>query len=364
MSYQFIHIESYSRTGTSREIHKSNGTVVKVEKWSAAQVGAEACRLEGQCPHVENPKEPGQLYGVSPLEAVKLAEEWAEQKKDPKGRKYRSDGLCLLAGVISVPQERANDWDTLKGEYVEFLKEKYGPRLKSVIEHLDEECPHLHFYAVPEPTENFDDIHDGRKAAAAVGFKAKTCLRNQAFKTAMRSFQVTFYEKVAKAQGFLRFGPKRVRLTRAQWVAQKEQAADLSGREKAVSYQRKVVLSMKKEIPKKVEEQVREGLEKAKAALPKPKPPTFLDKVFHPNLKKEVEEQRKRGDRYKRKYLAEHEIVKAKEADLELWRADAVHERKHKETHDFSNIPKKPEPEHRLKREQKATKRSGSSYTP
>lgn len=364
MSYQFIHIESYSRTGTSRKIHKSNGTIVSVEKWSAAQVGAEACRLNGACPHVENPKEPGQLYGVSPLEAVKLAEEWAEQKKDPKGRKYRKDGLCLLAGVISVPQERANDWDNLKVEYVSFLKEKYGPRLKSVIEHLDEECPHLHFYAVPEPTENFDDIHDGRKAAAEVGYKAATGLRNQAFKKAMRSFQVNFYEKVAKAQGFLRFGPKRTRLTRPQWVAQKEQAMDLSGREKAVSYQRKVVLNMEKEIPKKVEEQVREGLEKAKAALPKPKPPTFMDKVLHPNLNKQLEEAVKRGDRYKRKFLKERETVEGKEAELALWKASQAHERKHAQTHDFSHIPRKPEPEHRLKREQRADKKPGSSYKP
>jgi hypothetical protein len=39
-----------------------------------------------------------------PITSTGKAVEWAEQAKDPKGKKYRIDGHCIAAGVFSVPR--------------------------------------------------------------------------------------------------------------------------------------------------------------------------------------------------------------------------------------------------------------------
>ena len=52
--------------------------------------------------------------------------------------------------------------------HVEKLAEKYGDKLKSVIEHTDETNPHFHFYIVQDVGEVFDLVHDGKKAALEV----------------------------------------------------------------------------------------------------------------------------------------------------------------------------------------------------
>ncbi len=395
MSYQFIHIEAYSRSGTKRQINKSGGKVVSINKRSARQIGEEACRIEGACSHVANPQEPGRLYGVSPLEAVDMAEAWAEQKKDPKGRKYRADGSCLLAGVISLNAQDAEKWEAYKVDCLEYLKEQYGPRLKSVVEHLDEANPHLHFYVVPEPTEDFDDIHVGKKAALAVGYSKKTGERNAAYKTAMKAMQVYFHDHVAKLHGFLHFGPNRQRLTRAEWNAQKEQAHHLTSRqqelanleielsrkaeeleklEKDVEWKRNSVLKELEEMPARVEELVREGLEKAKAKL-EPRKATILDRFFHPvqeleksRLQAKVDEQAALAKRYRRERNLLTEAVESKEQDLALATAANTLEKKVRQTYGINNLNHDPNYRPSVKPTAKAstkpTKRSGSSYTP
>src|SRR5690606_38193187 len=95
----------------------------------------------------------------------KSANEWAENSKDSRGHKLRKDALCLLAGAISLPREQGEDWEKFRDESVEWLKRKYGERLKAVVEHTDETHPHIHFYAVPNAGEKFDVIHDGKRAS-------------------------------------------------------------------------------------------------------------------------------------------------------------------------------------------------------
>jgi hypothetical protein len=212
MGYQFLHVDTYAR--------KSGG-----KARSAASIVAEAEREDLEhCPHVEQPKPPTLLHGVMPSAMLAEANAAAEQARDGAGRKLRSDAPILAAGVISLPAERADEWPEFRDASVAWLKQKYGDRLRSVIEHTDEEHPHLHFYAVPKLGETAESVHDGyaaRQNARRSGEKAGAVL--QAYQKAMRGVQDTFHEAVAGRFGLARLGPKRQRLDRKSWASQKAQ---------------------------------------------------------------------------------------------------------------------------------------------
>src|SRR5476651_644574 len=142
------------------------------------------------------------------------------------GRKLRKDGLCLLAGVISAPDDMAAEvWESMKQEAIAWLNQ--DGRLVSVAEHADEAHRHVHFYKIPAPGARFETLHPGR--AAALEAKADGALRgeqNRAYKEAMRGFQDDFFEQVGARHGLTRLGPAKRRLTRSEW--KNEQVAALS----------------------------------------------------------------------------------------------------------------------------------------
>lgn len=230
MGHQFIHVEAYARQGSIQTVKdKVTGKPKTTRKLSAGDVAAEAERHPDACPHVENPVRPSLLYGVSPSQAVEAATAWAEQASDTKGRKLRKDGHCLLAGVVSMPDELAADWPAFRADTLDWLKQRYGDRLRSVVEHTDEAHPHVHFYVVPRPGEAFAEIHDGQKAARLVAAAGQAKgKQNAAYITAMRKFQDDFSAGPALKHGLTRLGPGRRRLTRAQWQAEKAQAKALA----------------------------------------------------------------------------------------------------------------------------------------
>ena len=219
-----MHVEGYARTiGKGKE----GGN-------NCAKVVAEAERQDGACPHVAKPEKPILLYGVSPSETLKLAEAWAEASTDARGHKLRKDALCMLAGVISVPEDLTEeDWKKFKGNALKWLKNEYGKRLRTVVEHTDEEHRHIHFMAVPLAKERFEVLHDGVKAQNAAnqkrGSRKATKEEKQvgykegraAYAEAMRKFQDRFFTAVGKKAGLARIGPSRRRLTRAEWLAEK-----------------------------------------------------------------------------------------------------------------------------------------------
>lgn len=218
--YQFIHVESYARSAPKTAKTTNSGKAGK----NINYVIAEANREAGAHPHIDAPEPPIVLFGV-PLEHIeRIAEEWAQSVTDSAGRKLRKDGLCLLAGVISAPSDIKN-WDKFKNESIQYLKEKYGNCLKTVIEHTDESHPHLHFYVIPELGQKFETVHQGREASAGVkengGLKG---VQNQAYKAAMREFQDEFYAAVGVQNGMTRIGPARRRLTREEWKLEQVQA--------------------------------------------------------------------------------------------------------------------------------------------
>lgn len=234
--YQFLHIEGYSRAGSTQTHEKkarpkTGDTPVRkktktFDKWSIHEIADEALRVEGACGHVESPKPATVLHGAGLREAVADAEAWASGMTDAQGRKLRKDGLCLLAGVISLPRERIDEWPAFQQGALEWLKAKYGERLRCVVEHLDEAHPHLHFYAVPLAGERFDAIHDGKAAVArvkAAGVATKGD-QNLAYKTAMRGLQDNFWSEFAAGWGLARIGPGRQRLGRAEWKLEQDRA--------------------------------------------------------------------------------------------------------------------------------------------
>ena len=221
MGYQFLHLEAYARTGS-----KQHG---QPRKWSAREIAAEAMREPDACPHVEQPKPPKLLHGCTPAQPAKLAEDWANAATDAKGRKLRRDGLALAAGVVSLPAEQRQDWPRFREATVAWLRQQYGERLRSVVEHTDEKHPHLHFYAVPLPGERFEVLHPGRQAAAEKARQgAKKGAQNAAYKQAMVGWQDDFQRAVAAHFALTRRGPGKRRLTRGAWKAEQEQARSLA----------------------------------------------------------------------------------------------------------------------------------------
>lgn len=227
--YQFVHVESYSRTAPktaesqNKKTGKASGKAGRSVKW----IVDEAIRDPNAHPHVDNPLPPTYLYG-EPLEQLEATcEAWAATMTDSKGRKLRKDALCLAAGVVSAPDDiEPEAWASFKSGALDWLKAKYGDDLRTVIEHTDESHPHLHFYCVPQLGQRFETVHQGKAAAADAKAQGKLKgLQNKAYKAAMREFQDEFYDAVGIEHGFTRIGPARRRLTREEWKLEQIQAA-------------------------------------------------------------------------------------------------------------------------------------------
>lgn len=256
--FQFAHIESYSRT--TPKTGKAGGH-------SISSIVNEAIREASSAPHVIDPLPPKYIYG-RPLEVLEaVCNEWADSIRDAAGHKTRKDALCMLAGVVSAPAEIEPDaWEKLKADTLMWLKKKYGERLQTVIEHADEANPHLHFYCVPLPGERFDQLHDGKRAAAALKGEPKG-KQNAAYRQAMRGWQDDFSEEVGIPNGMSRFGPRKRRMSREGWIQEQEQAksvaASLAGsRELRAAAEKKaanVIRKAKREIAKIEQEATERG---------------------------------------------------------------------------------------------------------
>ena len=222
LAYQFVHVNTYSiKTG-------------------GAGIAAEAGRKPDHSRHVENPQPPVLLAGVQPELAWSKIEDRHSKARDlvtmKNGRKaergLRSDASVLLAAVASYP-EPTETADTTTPEFqdwqrrsIAWLTEQHGKPL-SVVLHLDETHPHIHFLTAPdlEDGQRMKDIHPGEKAKAEIGGrKAGRIEKRHAFSEAMRGYQDGYHQAVGIHHAQARLGPKRQRLTRDEW---KGQQADL-----------------------------------------------------------------------------------------------------------------------------------------
>ena len=258
--FQFVHVESYSRK--TPKAGKTGGH-------SVASVVNEAIREVDSVPHVDNPQSPKYIYGKSLEVLESTCDEWADSVKSASGHKTRKDALCLLAGVVSV--EAGIDptaWEKVKADTLVWLQGKYGDRLQTVIEHTDEANPHLHFYCVPLPGERFDQVHDGKRAAAALKNEPKG-RQNEAYKKAMREWQDDFSAEVGMLNGMARFGPRKRRMSREGWKQEQEQAksiaASLAGSQELRAAAEKEAANVIREAKREIAKIEREAIAKGEA---------------------------------------------------------------------------------------------------
>jgi hypothetical protein len=234
MSTQFAHLEAYGRIGARGKSGERRHSIYNIV--------AEMTRAPHACPHIQNPQPPNILLGVHPNEVLEIVERRAERAVDRRGRKLRRDAPIVLVGVVSWPvpvskvvedpNERAR-YGRFKRDVIKWLRRIFGRQLLTCLEHMDESYPHLHFMVVPPLQPNgrmtISDVHPGfhaREKAKEAGGNRKGC--DQAYCEAMVRFQDSFYDEVGIRHGLLRFGPRRLRLSRREWFARKTLALEFA----------------------------------------------------------------------------------------------------------------------------------------
>lgn len=233
MAYQFVHMEVYSRKGRDGR--------------SVDFILAEAERRPDACLHVAAPTPPELVFGVRVGEVRRLHDEQAAAAiattKAGKTRRIRSDQNTLLTVVASHPAtmeavrsdpstaRAVREWEA---RTVRWLQDQYGTALVSVIRHTDEAHPHLHAFVLPDdPEMRAGRLHPGQQAKAGImsvgpaeDEDGKTLNRrgDVAYRAAMRGWQDSYWQTVGLPCGLTRLGPRRRRLTREEWQAEKVQA--------------------------------------------------------------------------------------------------------------------------------------------
>lgn len=216
--FQFIHIEVYSE--------KTQVKDGKVTKRSVRDVVDEALRHAGDHPHVAEPKPPIFLHGTAAaLDALPdVLKARREAARTSRGTAMRKDTATLLAGVSSYPRDgtRLDEW---RDRTMAFLRAEYGGGLQAVLMHDDEAHPHIHFFVTSEKGVDVKPLHPGCAAERAAATPAE---RKRRYCDAMRAFQVRYWDDVGKHCGMTVHGPRRTRMTRAQWMTAQADAERLA----------------------------------------------------------------------------------------------------------------------------------------
>jgi hypothetical protein len=245
MSYQFVHEETYGRKFGRKGGSPKASTGLK-KKLGIGALVAEAIRAPGATPHIYIPEPPAYLFGDDLQRWCQAILEHADHAKDRTGRKLRIDRQIISAGIASFPMRsdeyrrlpagaperlRVEDW--MKNN-IAWLLGRYEEHLGPILLHLDEEFVHIHYYVAPEVVEHEHGYelvphHPGYRAkreAADNGAKSKE--QNRLFNDAMRAFQEDYWKNVGLPSGLTKTGPKRRRLSRADY--KKESSAAMSTR--------------------------------------------------------------------------------------------------------------------------------------
>jgi hypothetical protein len=233
---QFAHVQTWSR--------KSNAAGQSVN-----QVIGEATRVPEFSTHVDSPAPPRVLLGNPVTFAADHAAHVAARSTSVimpdgsvKSRSIRTDRHTMASIVMSYPVPRSTiiteeakaklaAWEARN---LKWLREKYGSQLRVVLAHDDETQPHLHAWLLPDdPGADATTLHPGKVAKKAVEAQAKADgeenrvavkLGNKALRAAMTLWQDEYHAAVGAPEGLTRSGPRRRRLTRAQWQAEKATA--------------------------------------------------------------------------------------------------------------------------------------------
>lgn len=233
---QFIHIQTWSA-----KPNKAGQCI--------SQVIAEVMREPEYAGHVETPEPPRPLLGDPTTFAAAHAAHVAARSTvatmrdgSERVRAIRSDRHTMAAIVMSYPVPRSaivtDDaraalarWEAA---HVAWLSDTYGDQLRVVVAHDDEEHPHLHAWLLPDdPGADATTLHPGKMAKKTAEAEAKedglapreaVKLGNRALKEAMTAWQDEYHAAVGAPLGLTRSGPRRRRLSREQWKAEKATA--------------------------------------------------------------------------------------------------------------------------------------------
>ena len=272
-----MHLQSYSR--------KANPRGQSVE-----QVLAEAARAPVYSKHVIEPRPPSVVYGVAADEVRKLHDQMVADggvevilKDGRKARRgIRKDRHTLMTAVAShpLPTDLVNTKPDVRADYeiwrehnVAWLKTSFGDKLVSVIEHWDEEHPHLHAYILPlddatcsarQLNPAWQAKEEAMEVARATGHDNKAALNfgNAAYRAKARELQDHYYEHVSLACGLTRTGPKRERLSRQQWIARKDQARRDAKLQSDIEKRVERIVGAEDDLEKSVSEKAKELAEK------------------------------------------------------------------------------------------------------
>lgn len=220
MAYQFIHYETYNATEARKEI-------------------GEGMRLDGSCPHVASPQAPVILYGstaglADKVDALKSTTKRQITQKTRSGlvktfeRPLRDTEDVVLFGVASWPREWSQQnprlYEQSKIKTLEKLKRDYGDQLEAVVFHDDEEHPHLHFWVIPKNLDmsNACPAFAAEKKLDKKRDKSTGKERAIARTQALKDFQLEWHREVFADAGLAKEGPKRRRMTRVEYKAEKE----------------------------------------------------------------------------------------------------------------------------------------------
>lgn len=232
--YDFIHIETYPLNVSAQkgaQTAKESGQLDS--KQTVRGIVGEAIREPENCPHVEAPKPPTFLVGnIKDFKKLpELLENRFKTMKTEQGKAYRKDTHVLLSGVASYPKD-GTEYEDWKARTLAFLRAEYGDNLRHVIEHTDEEHPHMHFYAFSDTEMNARKLHDGcmaeMKAEKEKGERLKASERRKAFADGCRAYLDRYHEQVGRYFGMDRVGPSRRRLSRSEYNAEKAEKKKLA----------------------------------------------------------------------------------------------------------------------------------------
>jgi hypothetical protein len=210
-----------------------------------AQIVGEGLRNGGFHSHVENPQPPRVIHGdPSGFEALHEAHVAARMTLvSHRGiqieKKIRADRHTLFSIIASYPvpvqdiaddPEKAANLTAWEGKTLDWIRGLYGDQLQAAFAHDDEAHPHLHFWVLPDdPSGDATRLHPGKTAKRetearlkAEGVPPREAVRagNRALKAAMRAWIDDYHRPVGAPLGLTRDGPKRRRLSRAQYRAE------------------------------------------------------------------------------------------------------------------------------------------------
>jgi hypothetical protein len=196
---------------------KKSSQVIRAQSYSVSKIQGildEATRLEEACKHVEDPKPPTWWVGGREVieQAVTDYMQTKQQVHMPDGtireRKQNKDARCMVAGFASYPmpmskmnKDNAADVKKWAEDTVEFLKKKFGKKLKGVCLHFDEGYPHLHYFVVG----NAQRLHPGLKAeVVGVTRIADPIKRGEAYRAGLKTFLDDYHAEVGAKHGLAR----------------------------------------------------------------------------------------------------------------------------------------------------------------